>query len=146
LVDRLAGGRPVVLVVDDLQRAGASTAAWLAFAGRRRGRHVVVTSIRSGTRPAAGVALVPTAAVHLGPLDAEATARLTGELAGGRLGPDQAASLHGRSGGNPLLLQALIRDGPSVDATTASVDTIAAAVDRRLADLDPAVTATLRAA
>lgn len=127
-VEQLAAGRPTVLVIDDLHLAGASTAAWIAFARRRIARLLVVTSSRPVEQRPVPAELV----LALGPLDAGAVAEL--------VGPARAAELHERSGGQPLLLAALRDSGPGELPAS-----LAEAVERRLAALGTAAR-TLRTA
>jgi DNA-binding SARP family transcriptional activator/tetratricopeptide (TPR) repeat protein len=88
---------PLAIVLDDVHLADASTLAWLAFASRRRDdlRALIVVTRRTGE----GGALPPAEIVALGPLDLAATEAV--------VGPQRAAELHARSGGNPLLLAEL---------------------------------------
>lgn len=124
LIERIARGRPIVLALDDLQHAGPSTLAWLAFARRRSQRLLVI-----GTRHIGTAALEGTTVLRLDVLGADDVARLVGE--------DRAAELHDRSGGHPLLLRALVDAGPG-DASV----TLRDAVERRLSTLgDAAATA-----
>ena len=128
VVERLADGRPVALVVEDLHRAGALTVSWLAHAQRRGRRLMIVATLRPGGPPPLARAEV----VRLGPLD-EADARLI-------VGPERAADLHARSGGHPLFLSALASaDTDDLPATVAGV------IDRQCAELGPALP-TVRAA
>jgi DNA-binding SARP family transcriptional activator/tetratricopeptide (TPR) repeat protein len=95
VIERASAGRPAVLIVEDIQLAGASTIAWLRFA-MRRGRllRIVATS-----RPAP-VPLLPDARlITLGPLDRGAAAALVGD--------DRVDDLYARSNGNPLFLTQL---------------------------------------
>lgn len=92
LLDVVERATPV-LVVEDLHDAGRSTLAWLAYAGRRARRLVVVVTARPGSAAIPGAATV-----EVGPLGVEALARL--------VGADRAAEVHDRTGGHPLLLAA----------------------------------------
>jgi DNA-binding SARP family transcriptional activator len=133
-IERLGGGRPVVLAIDDLHLAGRSTLAWLAFA-RRRGRGLLLlATTRPGPPSPAGAE-----ELALGPLDATAVAELLPEL-----DAERRAALLDRSGGNPLFLLALAR---SIDGAhgAALPDDIRSVVDSRVAMLGPAAT-SLRAA
>ncbi|HEX2064217.1 MAG TPA: BTAD domain-containing putative transcriptional regulator [Acidimicrobiales bacterium] len=103
--ERLAGGRPLAVVIDDLHVADAATVQWLGFAVRRGPNLAVLAAARPEHGP-----LPPDArTVELGPLDVEAAALI--------VGPDRAADLHARSGGNPLFLVELARSGDSVPTT-----------------------------
>ena len=95
VIERAAGDRPAVLVVEDIHLAGASTLAWLRFA-LRRGRRLRVLA----TSRATPVHLLPGATViSLGPLDRAAAA--------GVVGADRVDELYERSKGNPLFLTQL---------------------------------------
>ena len=95
LLQRLAGPRPVVLVIDDLHLAAPGTAAFLWHA-LRWGERVAVVAAR---RPEPTVALPEAQLLELGPLDQASTAEL--------VGPARAARVHERTGGHPLFLTAL---------------------------------------
>jgi len=129
VVGRLAGGGPVVLTVDDLHLAGASTLAWLGFAARRTPRLLLLVA----ARPTSASLLPADETLTLGPLDEEATASVVGR--------DRAKQLHARSGGHPLLLAALAQGGG--DELAASVRE---AVDRRISGLTTGAALTVRTA
>jgi DNA-binding SARP family transcriptional activator/tetratricopeptide (TPR) repeat protein len=95
VVERAAGDRPAVLVVEDIHLAGASTLAWLRFA-MRRGRRVRVVAT---SRPAPVRSLPDATVIALGPLDRAAAAQLVGR--------DRVDELYERSNGNPLFLTQL---------------------------------------
>ncbi|MDP9435441.1 MAG: AAA family ATPase [Actinomycetota bacterium] len=95
LLRRLAGPRPVVLVIDDLHLAAPGTIAFLAHLLTWGERVAVVASCRPGT----GTSLPGAQALPLGPLDEASTAELVGHA--------RAARLHERTGGHPLFLAAL---------------------------------------
>ncbi len=95
-VRSLPAGAGTALVLDDADGADPVTWAWLAHVRRRRELSLlVVVALRDPV--AAGVQ--PDTTVTLGPLDAAEVAEL--------VGPDRAAELLARSGGNPLLLTEL---------------------------------------
>lgn len=128
VVERLASGRPIVLVVDDLHLAGDSTVAWLRFIAQRPLRLLLVGVRRTGPGP-----LLPhPAAIRLGPLELGDVVTL--------VGPSRAAQLHARSGGHPLLLLALAASDDVLVSPS-----LHAAVERRVSGLGPAA-APLRAA
>ena len=128
-VARAGAGRPVVVVIEDLHVAGGSTLAWLAFAGRRCHRTLLVVT----TRPGGAKDLEASCLIRLGPLDRGAVAELVGS--------DRAGALYERSGGHPLLLAALVgAEDEDVPATLR--DAVAARVD----GLGEHVAATLRVA
>ena len=128
-VSRSGGGRPVVIVVEDLHVAGGGTLAWLAFAGRRCHRTLLVVT----TRPGGAKDLEATCHIRLGPLDRHAVAELVGS--------DRAVALYERSGGHPLLLAALA--GAEAEDVPA---TLREAVASRVDALGDDVAATLRVA
>lgn len=138
LIERLAAGRPAIVVVEDIHLAAASTLTWMQMA-LRRGSHLLIVTTR---RPEAVARLVDATRIELGPLDAGSVASW--------IGADRAAALTERSGGNPLLLSELIaHEGDElpasirelvaerVDALGASAATLrAAAVLGATVDLD----------
>ncbi len=128
-ISRAGGGRPVVVVVEDLHVAGGSTLAWLAFAGRRCQRTLLVVT----TRPGGAKELEATCHIRLGPLDRVAVTELVGS--------DRAGALYERSGGHPLLLAALA-GAEDEDVPTTLRDAVASRVDA----LGEDVAATLRVA
>jgi DNA-binding SARP family transcriptional activator/tetratricopeptide (TPR) repeat protein len=138
VLTRLAGGRPVVLVLDDLQDAGSSTISWLAFALRRMPHLLVVATALTDH----GTLLPGAQVLALGPLDRDAVAAI--------VGLDRAEECHRRSGGNPLLVRALadVDEPVGVEASSEEAPgvTVAAAVERRLRGLDSEQVATVRAA
>lgn len=135
---RAAAGRPVVLVVDDLQDGGSSTVAWLAFALRRVPQLLVVATVLAGREPV----LIGAQVLSLGPLDRVAVEQI--------VGADRAEEYHRRSGGNPLLLHAVGDEHDPGGADEAGDEAIhiavGDAVKRRLRGLDVDQVATVRAA
>lgn len=128
VLGRAGGGRPTVVVIEDLHLAGASTLAWLAFA-RRRGQHTLVVVT---TRPGGPRGLDATTRIRLGPLGRDAVIEL--------VGAERAGLLYERSGGHPLLLAALAASDEELPATLR--DAVASRVD----SLGEEVAATLRVA
>jgi DNA-binding SARP family transcriptional activator len=128
VVERAAGDRPVVVVVEDIHLAGSSTLEWLQFAVRRAGRLLVVAS----KRPGEGSALAGADVISLGPLDMSAVTELVGE--------ERADELYARSGGHPLFLVELA----ATDSTELPAS-VREAVVARVDELGDAA-ATLRAA
>jgi DNA-binding SARP family transcriptional activator len=131
VVERIGAGQPVVLVVDDIDRAGPATLAWLRFAHRRgRGLLVVATS-----RPG-GPELPGAERIVVGPLDDRAAGALVGGLA-----PDRVEEIVARAGGNPLFLQSLAEALPGELPAS-----IRDAVRQQLSSLGPAADAVVAAA
>jgi tetratricopeptide (TPR) repeat protein len=127
-IQRAAGDRPAVVIVEDVHLAAASTVEFLRYAVHR-GRRLLVVASR---RPSAGLVLDEAHTIEVGPLDLAAVADL--------VGGDRASDLHARSGGHPLFLVELAATGD--DALPANVRD---AVGRRLNELGEAGT-TLRTA
>ncbi len=101
VLERACAAGPVVLILDDMHLAGASTVDWLAFAARRAsGLPLLVLVAR---RAGEGPELPVSERVILEPLDLAATESLVGK--------DRAAPLHARSGGNPMFLVELAAAG-----------------------------------
>jgi DNA-binding SARP family transcriptional activator/tetratricopeptide (TPR) repeat protein len=121
LLRRLAGPRPVVLVIDDLHLAAQGTTAFLAHVLRWGERVAVVAACRPGT----GVALPEARVLPLGPLGEASTAELVGHA--------RAARVHERTGGHPLFLAAL-GDADDTELPQSVID----AVHERLTSLGDA--------
>lgn len=122
---------PVVLVLDDVHLADASTVTWLAFASHRRDDiHALIVLTR---RTGEGAALPPATTIILGALDLAAAEAL--------VGAERAAELHARSGGNPLLLAELNAAEPGEQLPASVVDIVSARCERM-----GAAAPTLRAA
>jgi DNA-binding SARP family transcriptional activator/tetratricopeptide (TPR) repeat protein len=117
----LAGGRTVVLVVEDLHWAGSSTLAWLALSHRRGERLLLVATLRPD-----GPVLAGEHRIELGPLDVVATT----DWFGAELGP----SLHARTDGVPLLLSA----AAAIDGEASEAVELRTVIERELARLAPA--------
>jgi DNA-binding SARP family transcriptional activator len=114
-IERAAGPRAAVVIVEDVHLAGASTVEWMRFAVRRGKRLLVVA-----TRRPEGPSLGPATLLTLGPLDLESVARL--------VGAERAPELHARSGGHPLFLHELA-NATSADLPTSVREAVAARVD-----------------
>jgi DNA-binding SARP family transcriptional activator len=114
-IQRAAGQRAAVLIVEDVHLAGASTIEWLRFAVRRGARLLVVA-----TRRPEGPTLGPATLLTLGPLDLDSVAELVGE--------QRAPELHARSGGHPLFLHELA-NASSPDLPTSVREAVVARVD-----------------
>lgn len=129
VLGRAGGGRPTVLVIEDLHLAGAGTLAWLGFAHRRCQHTLIVVT----TRPGGAKALDATHRIWLGPLGRAAVIEM--------VGVERAGELFERSGGHPLLLAALaLSDDDELPATLPD------AVGSRVDSLGDEVGATLRVA
>ena len=138
VLTRLAANRPVVLVLDDLQDAGSSTIAWLAFALRRVPQLLVVATVLPDREPLLSGAQV----LSVAPLDRAAVAEI--------VGADRAEECHRRTGGNALLLHA-VADAHDPGGDDAAGDdaihvAVGQAVERRLRGLAVDQVATVRAA
>ena len=92
VIERAAGDRRLVVIVEDTHWAGDSTLAWLRFAMRRSRRMRVIAT----TRPVPALPLPGAELVTLGPLERSAAANL--------VGADRIDELYDRSNGNPLFL------------------------------------------
>ncbi|OZM78379.1 AAA family ATPase [Pseudonocardia sp. MH-G8] len=145
----LATGRPLLLVVDDLQWCDADTidlcgylvrcapSAPLLVAGTARddddaGAHAVAR-LRRHLAPAGAVTTIP-----LGPLGAVAVAEMATQ-AGRRLRPDAVARLWRETEGNPLFVLEAVRAGFGTGpaARVALTPTVHAVITARLDRLSP---------
>lgn len=129
VVERAAGPRRLLLVVDDVQEADRAMLEWLAFVARRPLPLAVVGTVRVGQADG----LPDGHLVELGPLLLDDARLLVGD--------DRAEELYHLSGGNPLFLVELARtrDG-TLPATL--VDSISA----RCTGLGERAATTVRAA
>ncbi|MFI5585730.1 AAA family ATPase [Amycolatopsis sp. NPDC051758] len=124
-----AENRPgVVLVVDDVQWCDEPTLWWLSLLARRaNGLPLRIVLVRAGAAgPAAAADRLSdlessyhTEVLDLGPLPAEAVARLAREVAGPGAGALLVQHCVEQSGGNPLLLREMLDDLNKVAAGTA---------------------------
>jgi DNA-binding SARP family transcriptional activator/tetratricopeptide (TPR) repeat protein len=132
LLGGLAEQQPVLLVIEDLQHAGASTVEALHFLAthQARGRLLVVVTERSGEDPPTAAALRDVAArQELGPLTETAVAELVRDSG---LGYD-VAKLYAWTGGSPLFVTELLRHPSSGPGTLAIPGSLHEAVEERLA-------------
>lgn len=121
---------PVVLFIDDVQRADPLTVNWLTeLAANRPGQLLILLTRRN----AEGTVPVGSKIISLAPLSIGAARSLVGE--------DRAAELHRRSGGNPLFLTELAR----TDDHEPLPDSVQDAVRARCAEAEGA-SGTIRAA
>ena len=125
----MAAPAPAGLVVDDVQWADSATREWLSWVQGQDGALLVIAITRSGDTIASAHE------VALGPLSQEAVGTLIGSS-----DPSRTASVHSRSGGNPLFALALA--GAPDDALPESVQQVVAST---LARLDPLDVELLRA-
>jgi tetratricopeptide (TPR) repeat protein len=118
LVTGAAGEHPVVLVVEDLHWADASSREAFAYLARNLAGSAVllVGTVRTGALAAGHPARQLLAELSrrpdvlplpLPPLDRAAVAALLSAIAGTPAEPDRAAGIHRRSAGNPLFVEAL---------------------------------------
>ncbi|WP_172651247.1 ATP-binding protein [Rhodococcus opacus] len=141
----LSSGRPVLLVLDDLQWCDAETTAWLAFllsldthmrvlvaatarTDEARSRH----DVREALRALRSARLVTD--VEVDPLTAEGTAELARSLGGRALDPSEEAVLYAATGGYPLYVVEAARMVPGMDATGrgGGADDLGEVLQRRL--------------
>ncbi|GAA1766978.1 BTAD domain-containing putative transcriptional regulator [Streptomonospora arabica] len=148
LVEAAAAGAPVLLVADDLHRAGEETLELLAGVAAHPGTPpvLVVGTYRSDeitpalTRALARLAAREPLRLYLEGLSRSDTGRIVAETA--RRGADEAAvaAIHRRSGGNPFYVRELAR--LYADQGARALDTVPPGVGdlirHRLAGLDPA--------
>ncbi|MCW3815234.1 AAA family ATPase [Micromonospora sp. DR5-3] len=117
----VAGGRPLVLVLDDFQWVDRSTRQLLLYllAGLGDLQLSVLAAIRAeslqGAHPLRRVLtelrrLRSVRVVDLAPLDRAGTDELAAAIVGTPLAPDDADQMWQRSGGNPFVVEELARD------------------------------------
>ncbi|WFE56134.1 AAA family ATPase [Micromonospora sp. WMMD712] len=117
----VAQGRPLVLVLDDLQWVDRTTRQLLLYllAGLGDLQLSVLAAVRAeslqGAHPLRRVLtelrrLRSVRVVDLAPLDRAGTEQLAAAVLGGPLGAEAAESLWRRSGGNPFVVEELARD------------------------------------
>jgi DNA-binding SARP family transcriptional activator len=116
VLGRIAARSAVALLLDDMHLAGASTVEWLQFARRRRAECALL--VVAARRPEEGPELPADETIVLGPLDLAAA-----ELV---VGPERAAELHARSGGNPLFLVELASADPDAELPSTIRESVAA--------------------
>jgi hypothetical protein len=118
----LAGDGPVLLVVDDLQRAGRSTVELLHYLARHLNREQLL--IAAATRSGEGAELLGllgdvAITVAVGPLTRDAVAQLAGRA--GHEG--RAGEVMRRTGGHPLFVVEVLRALSDGDRLPASLQT-----------------------
>lgn len=118
----LIADRPLLLILDDIQWCDADTLEWLHFLLRfdRRANLLVVATVRpeevDRRHPVVELktelrASAQSTEIELGLLDASNTSALAAHVAGRRLGPGQARTLHVETEGNPLFVVEMVRAG-----------------------------------
>ncbi|MDN5747260.1 MAG: tetratricopeptide repeat protein [Pseudonocardia sp.] len=130
-LERLAEDRPVLLVIEDLQHAGASTVEALHFLVTRweRSRILAVVTERTDEDPPGVVGLRDVASLHeLGPLPEPAVADLVREAGL----PYDVAKLYAWTGGSPLFVTELLRHPASGTGELAIPGSLHEAVAQRL--------------
>jgi DNA-binding CsgD family transcriptional regulator len=118
LLEQLAAGRALVLVLDDVQWADPASTDVLALLLHRppRSRVLLAVAARAGRAPALDSALAAAqqngtgAVLQLGPLPEELVGQLVPDA-----GPAARKRLYRESGGNPFYLQELARAGLEID-------------------------------
>jgi DNA-binding CsgD family transcriptional regulator/tetratricopeptide (TPR) repeat protein len=144
LLDAVAGGSAVGLVVEDVHWADSATLDLLTFLawGGHRDAVTVVATCRSDEAPAAAqvsdwLAHVRGAAgveeIRLGPLSRADSAEQIAALVGGPVPPPVADELYARAEGNPFFTEQLVA-GALADAPGSGLR-VPAALPARLADL-----------
>jgi DNA-binding CsgD family transcriptional regulator len=133
LTANLAARSPVLLVVDDCHWADAPSLRFLAYLGARLEELgvLLLVALRTGevaTAPdllAEVIALPRTATVRPQPLSAEAAVSLIRGVVGTDVTESFGLACHRATGGNPLLLLALVRSLEHPPPTEAAVEAVA---------------------
>jgi DNA-binding SARP family transcriptional activator len=143
LLAGLAERAPVLLVVDDLQYAGQSTAEFIHYLSRHMpgSRLLVAVTVRAEHDQQTGAALASVASVvEVGPLGAAAVEQLAREAGQGAL----ADSILQRTGGHTLFVVEVLRALASGDAGIP--ESLRSAVQARVRQVGAPVETLLRAA
>ncbi|GGU32625.1 LuxR family transcriptional regulator [Lentzea flava] len=151
MVRHLAGCSPVVIQIDDVNHADAASLCFLLYLARRLSSLRVLLILTESAEVSAGYAGFRAEIAKTADLLHLVTRTLSpagvAELAGTRLGRQAAAAedLFRRTGGNPLLLEALLHDGDGFRHAVISCVTrcgpVATSISRALAVVDEAVPA-----
>ncbi|HVW35146.1 MAG TPA: AAA family ATPase, partial [Acidimicrobiia bacterium] len=151
LLDSLADDRGLVLVLDDLQWADASSLALFDFVARvaaARSGVCLLGAYRHNELPASaravlGALLSHGEHVHVEGLDADATLELVARLTGRDVDRATADAIHRRTGGHPFFVREVALLTDRADGTVEPIPAaVRDAVDRRMARL-PGPTQTL---
>jgi DNA-binding SARP family transcriptional activator len=122
LARAMLGSQPLLLVLDDLQWCDEDSLAWFDYLLRTSSdaRLLLVTALRPEEAPADHPAVRMLASwnregwlveIDLGPLDADATARLAASVASTGLDAETASHVYRWTGGNPLFIIEMARAG-----------------------------------
>lgn len=113
----LARRQPLVIAVDDIQFADYTSLNFLLWLQRRMESARILVVLSEWERPhdvlpafSAELTRLPHHRIHLAPLTAERVAEVLGTALGGPVPDHLARSYHLASGGNSVLLKALIED------------------------------------
>lgn len=156
-VEELAGGRPTVIVLDDLHRADDVTYRVLdMLVSRAPRRPLLILATWQDGRPGhplraadfdRTLARSEITQVRLAGLDVDATAELIESVTGIEPHGELVGSVHDRTGGNPFFIRELVRlldDHGKLERSTGSIagiddvpHAVSGVVRRRLADLPP---------
>lgn len=154
---RASADRPVIVIIDDLQRADPASAKVLSFVARHTWfeRLAVVATVRDAEVSASGHPLhdlysdlVDTArTVALGPLQVRDVEHLVEAVTGQQPAPETLPALHTLTAGNPFLVEQVAHvwttDGAATDLASPGIRAI---LDARMASLPAAAVDLLTSA
>jgi len=150
----LSGGRPTLLVLDDLQWCDQETVVWLAFLlGFAEDSHLLVAAtvradelednrdVATTVRALRSTGIVTD--IGLVPLDAAETGELATSLLGRSLATHEEVLLYAATGGYPLFVVEAARGLPDLTASAQSLpdNDLRAVLRRRLEQVSPAARA-----